>query len=109
MNFDDYQKFTKKTAIYPKIGKNFVYPALGLAGETGEVLEKIKKLFRDNNGKLTKENNEELKKELGDILWYVSQLSLELGIKLNDVAVANVEKLTSRQKRNKLHGNGDNR
>ncbi len=109
MDFDTYQKFAKKTAVYPKIGKNFVYPALGLAGETGEVLEKIKKIFRDNNGKINKVNKEELSKELGDILWYISQLSTELGLTLSDVAKGNIDKLSSRMKRGKLQGNGDNR
>lgn len=109
MKFDEYQKFTKTTAIYPIIGKSFVYPALGLAGETGEVLEKIKKVFRDNNGKLSKEAKEEITKELGDILWYLSQLSTELGLSLKDIAQKNMDKLNSRKSRNKLQGNGDNR
>ncbi|MEK7497475.1 MAG: nucleoside triphosphate pyrophosphohydrolase family protein [Patescibacteria group bacterium] len=110
MNFDEYQKLTGKTAVYPKIlGKNFVYPALGLAGETGEVLEKIKKIFRDKKGKVLKEDRVELEKELGDALWYLSQLSTELGIKLSDVAKMNIEKLKSRKQRDKIHGSGDNR
>lgn len=109
MDFDSYQKFTSKTAIYPVIGKKFVYPALGLAGETGEVLEKIKKIFRDENGRLTKEKKQELKKELGDVLWYLSQLSLQLGFSLSEVAEANIDKLAIRQKTGKLKGSGDNR
>ena len=109
MKFDEYQKIAKKTAVYPTVGKSFVYPALGLAGETGEVLEKIKKLFRDKNGELDNESKEELKKELGDILWYISQLSTELGLKLSEVAIGNVEKITSRKARNQIHGSGDNR
>jgi NTP pyrophosphatase (non-canonical NTP hydrolase) len=107
--FDEYQKFAKSTALYPKIGKGFIYPALGLAGETGEVLEKIKKLFRDKKGVVGKEDKEELAKELGDILWYVSAISSELGLKLDYVAQKNVEKLTSRKTRDKIHGSGDNR
>lgn len=46
MDFNEYQKKARKTAIYPNIGKNYIYPALGLGGESGEVLEKIKKLIR---------------------------------------------------------------
>jgi len=48
-------------------------------------------------------------KELGDVLWYLSQLSTELSISLEEVASLNIEKLISRKKRNKLHGSGDNR
>ncbi len=109
MNFDDYQKFTKKTAIYPLIGKNFVYPTLGLAGEAGEIVEKVKKIFRDKEGKVSKETKEEIAKEIGDVLWYISQLSAEFGLSLNYIAEMNISKLKSRTKRKKLHGDGDNR
>ncbi len=108
-DFDSYQKACKKTAVYPKIGKNFVYPVFGLVGETGEVAEKIKKLFRDHNGRLTKEYKLEIAKELGDVMWFISQLSTELGLKLSDVIKMNIEKFTSRKNRNKIHGSGDNR
>lgn len=109
MDFDQYQKKAGETAIYPNVGNNFVYPTLGLAGEAGEVAEKVKKILRDENGELTEEKKEELKKELGDILWYVAQLSTELGLLLSEVVNKNIEKLASRQKRNKLHGSGDER
>ena len=109
LTFSEYQKKSRKTAIYPNKGKNFVYPALGLAGETGEVIEKIKKIIRDKKGKVDKEYKEEIKKELGDVLWYIAQLCTELKISLEDVAKTNLEKLYSRMKRGKLHGEGDNR
>lgn len=109
MNFDEYQALAKTTAMYPKIGEKFVYPVLGLVGEAGEVAEKIKKICRDKAGKISDEEREELKKELGDVLWYLSQLSGELGLSLSEVANKNVEKLKSRQNRGKLHGSGDNR
>ncbi|EKE12151.1 MAG: hypothetical protein ACD_13C00294G0003 [uncultured bacterium] len=108
-DFDKYQEECGKTAVYPKVGEKFVYPLLGLVGETGEVSEKIKKLFRDDGGKLTPEKKEEIKKELGDVLWYLAQLSKELGLKFSEVAIGNLEKLASRKERNKLHGDGDNR
>jgi NTP pyrophosphatase (non-canonical NTP hydrolase) len=108
-DFDDYQKKCKKTAVYPQIGKNFVYPVLGLVGETGEVAEKIKKVIRDDGGKLSDEKRQEIAKELGDVMWYMAQLSTELGLKLSDVIKANLEKLSSRKVRGKLHGSGDNR
>jgi len=62
-DFDSYQKACRKTAVYPKIGKNFVYPVFGLVGETGEVAEKIKKIFRDDKGRLTKDRK--LQRNLG--------------------------------------------
>lgn len=108
-DFDRYQKECKKTALYPKVGKKFVYPLLGLLGETGEVSEKIKKLFRDDGGRLTKERKAEIVKELGDVLWYLAQLSTELGIKFSEVASGNLQKLSSRKTRGQLHGDGDNR
>ncbi len=108
-DFDEYQKKAGKTAIYPKIGKGFIYPTLGLADEAGEVVGKIKKIMRDDKGIISSEKKDEIKKELGDVLWYLAQLSTELNIKLSSVADANLEKLSSRKDRNKLHGSGDNR
>lgn len=109
MNFRDYQRLSRETAIYPKVGKNFVYPALGLGGETGEVLEKIKKIIRDNNGKITSRAKRMLAKELGDVLWYLSQLCSELNLDFQEIAKRNIEKLKSRQRRGKLRGSGDER
>ncbi|KKS94957.1 MAG: putative pyrophosphatase [Microgenomates group bacterium GW2011_GWC1_43_13] len=108
-DFDSYQKACRKTAVYPKIGKNFVYPVFGLVGETGEVAEKIKKIFRDDKGRLTEDKRQEIAKELGDVMWYMAQLSTELGLKLSNVVQANLDKLSSRKIRGKLHGSGDNR
>ena len=107
--FDDYQKSCKKTAVYPKIGKNFTYPTIGLMGEAGEVANKVKKIIRDDKGKITKTRLEEVKAEMGDMMWYVAQLSTELGLKLSDVITYNLAKITKRQKENKIHGSGDNR
>src|SRR3989304_6098179 len=107
MNFDEYQKKSRKTAIYPDLDKNFVYPTLGLIGEAGEIAEKIKKVFRDENGRMTDEKRKELEKELGDVLWYLSQLSTELKLSLDEIAFKNIEKLYSRMDRGKLKGSGD--
>lgn len=109
MNFNEYQNKARETAIYPDLGSNFVYPTLGLSGEAGEVAEKIKKVIRDKGGKISDETRADLQKELGDILWYTAQLATELNISLEDVASGNIEKLHSRQQRNKLHGSGDDR
>lgn len=109
MTFDEYQQKSRKTAVYPNAGNNFIYPTLGLAGEAGEVAEKIKKVLRDNNGIVGDARRDEIKKELGDVLWYVSQISTELGLSLDEVANLNIEKLYSRLERNKLSGSGDSR
>ncbi|MFA5013244.1 MAG: nucleoside triphosphate pyrophosphohydrolase family protein [Candidatus Paceibacterota bacterium] len=109
MTFEEYQTEARKTAVYPNKDSNFIYPTLGLAGEAGEVAEKIKKVLRDNAGVVSEEKKTEITKELGDVLWYVANLSKELGITLEEVATKNIEKLKSRQERNELHGSGDNR
>jgi len=84
------------------------YDGLGL-GEAGEVQGKIKKIIRDSGGVITPEATEEIKKELGDILWYIASMCDNLGINLNDVANGNIEKLRDRNKRGVLEGSGDNR
>ncbi len=109
MTFDSYQKESRKTALYPQAGSNFIYPTLGLCGEAGEVAEKIKKVLRDKNGRFDEETKLALKKELGDVLWYTAQLASELGMSLADIAQHNIEKLFSRKERGVLHGDGDNR
>jgi len=109
MTFEEYQKESRKTAIYPNKDNNFVYPVLGLAGEVGEVAEKVKKVFRDDGGVISDERKVALKGELGDVLWYVAQLATELGLSLEDVAKGNIEKLFSRKERGTLKGSGDTR
>ena len=109
MDLNEYQKKSRQTAIYPEIGSNAVYPTLGLVGEAGEVADKIKKILRDKSGIFDEQSKEAIKFELGDVLWYLSQLSSELGYELDDVAKANLSKLNSRKNRGKIQGNGDNR
>jgi len=105
MDFKTYQEKAKETAIYPKINKGFEYPAMGLAGEVGEVLNILKKVHRDD----CEISYDYLAKEIGDVLWYVAQLSTELGLDLNEIAKANLKKLKSRKERDVLEGSGDNR
>lgn len=109
MDFNEYQKKSRKTATYPNVGNNYIYPTIGLAGESGEVSEKIKKIIRDHEGKIDDKARKEIEKELGDVLWYVSQIASELGLSLDDVAGKNIEKLSSRLDRGVLKGSGDNR
>lgn len=109
MTFSEYQKASRQTALYPDKDHNFVYPTLGLAGETGEVAEKIKKVIRDKGGIVDEGDREALQKELGDVLWYVAQIATEIGLDLDEIATGNIDKLMSRLERGVLHGNGDNR
>lgn len=81
-----------------------VYNSLGLAGETGEFVEKMKKRIRDGTF-----DREATAKELGDVLWYLSQLAKDLDYTLEDIAKMNLKKLADRRARNKIHGSGDER
>jgi len=109
MTFEEYQDKSRATAIYPEVGNNFIYPTLGLVGEAGEVAEKVKKVFRDDKGIITDTKREELTRELGDVLWYMTQLSSELGLKVEDIAQDNLVRLQSRKERGVLGGSGDTR
>lgn len=109
MTFDEYQKQSKGTAQYTDFLPSWVYLALGLAGESGEVVDKLKKVARNSNGEFSDEQKLEIAKELGDVLWYISQLCEEMGISMNEVAVMNREKLEDRKARGVLKSRGDNR
>jgi NTP pyrophosphatase (non-canonical NTP hydrolase) len=125
--FREYQSKTNETAIYnenieklveeifPGPGKQQVirllklcYVSLGL-GEVGELQGKIKKIIRDNNGIVNDDKKKELAKELGDILWYVSETCSKLGLDMGEVAEGNLVKLASRKERGVLAGSGDER
>lgn len=108
MDFNEYQQKAVSTAIYGA-GNAVVYPALGLAGEAGEVAEKIKKMLRDDDGILTPERKDAIKKEIGDVLWYAAALARDCELNLDDIAKANIEKLFDRRERGVLKGDGDNR
>ena len=109
MNFKTYQKKARVTAQYPNLGSNNIYPTLGLVGEAGEVAEKVKKVIRDKNGIFDEDSKKSIKKELGDVLWYLSNLCNEFGFSLDDVALQNIEKLRLRSARGKISGSGDDR
>jgi NTP pyrophosphatase (non-canonical NTP hydrolase) len=98
------------TAIYPGKGEgNWTYPALGLAGETGEISEKLKKAIRDHGGKVNEERRLAIQKELGDVLWYVAALCTELNVSMQVVAEQNLDKLARRKEKGRLQGDGDDR
>jgi NTP pyrophosphatase (non-canonical NTP hydrolase) len=109
MTFEEYQKRANSTAGYPDSGNNFLYPTLGLVGEAGEVANKIKKIQRDLGNIVDEAYRKDILKELGDVLWYVSQLAREFQSNLEEVALLNIEKLASRRDRKTLGGSGDDR
>jgi NTP pyrophosphatase (non-canonical NTP hydrolase) len=113
-----------RTAVYPgrtqpdtgvpstsEVGdadKALSYVTLGLNGEAGEVAEKVKKHLRGDAGEWS-DFLVTMEKELGDVLWYWSQLCYELGLDPDDVAQVNLDKLQSRAQRGKIKGSGDTR
>ena len=109
MEFSEYQQLSRRTATYPRAGEDMTYPALGLCGEAGEVAEKVKKTLRDDGGVLSDDRRDALSRELGDVLWYLSQLATEAGLELEELASENLAKLFSRQERGVLRGSGDDR
>ena len=117
LGLNEYQKKAHETASYPcgTIGKeahavNYLYPALGLAEEAGEVAGKFAKAIRDNNGVVFDRDREAaIVKELGDVMWFVAELATCLGVDLDLVAEMNLQKLASRQARGKINGDGDDR
>lgn len=107
MEFKEYQEFVFKsfsfegkptlanpTDCYSQVNQQIV--ALGLAGESGEVLEILKKAFRDKNGKLSPEDIVNLRLELGDVLWHIAAIAEMYGLTLSDIAFCNIKKLTRR-------------
>lgn len=111
MDFRQYQNVAQETAIYPGQGTmgGIAYVTLGLAGEAGEVANKVKKVLRDSGGVVSPERAVQIAEELGDVLWYLAQMATELGADLGEIAALNAAKLESRALRGKLQGDGDQR
>ena len=107
-DFNAYQRSASKTAIYP-IEHRILYPALGLAGEAGEVANKVKKLIRDGPEGRPEDWREQIASEIGDVLWYCAALATDLNMQLGMIASLNEKKLHDRMDRGKLNGSGDNR
>lgn len=114
--FYAYQQAVRATAIYPDTVRIVdergevvsLYPLFGLAGEVGELQEKVKKIIRDNSGIMSEQQRTLLALELGDVLWYIASFTHELGYRFATIARLNEAKLRSRAERNKLRGSGDN-
>jgi NTP pyrophosphatase (non-canonical NTP hydrolase) len=108
MELSEYQRLSRRTAGYPREAW-LAYPALGLAGEAGEVAEHAKKVIRDDGGSVSEERKAAMAKELGDVLWYVAQIATEIELDLDEIAEGNLAKLLSRRQRGVLSGSGDDR
>ena len=104
MTFDKYQSVAHSTAIYPP-ENGLQYLVTGLAGEAGEVAGKAAKYFRGDKDL----DKDALAAELGDVLWFVSELAFHLGVPMSEIAEGNVAKLAKRKAEGKLKGDGDNR
>ena len=104
MTFEEYE-FKAKLTRLPSA--DYTYTILNLGAEAGEVLSLEAKMRRDGGN--LQEYMDNMKKELGDVLWHVALIANDNGFTLAEVAEANIEKLASRVARNKLKGSGDNR
>ena len=115
LRYDTFPGYYDGTAKYSKDGimvateQGLIEKILGLPGEAGEAADKFKKIIRDKGGVISLSDREEIVKELGDVMWYVSTIAAYLDVPLSEVANGNISKLESRLKRNKIHGEGDNR
>jgi len=107
-DFNSYQRSAAKTAIYPHEHK-ILYPALGLAGEAGEVANKVKKLVRDGPENRPEDWREQIASEIGDVLWYCAALATDLNLTLGMIAGQNEAKLHKRKEAGTIGGSGDTR
>jgi NTP pyrophosphatase (non-canonical NTP hydrolase) len=108
-DLDEYQALSRRTWSLVHTDHPIVYPTLGMLNEAGELAGKVKKIFRDKAGVISDDDKQALKYELGDVLWYMAQIATELGLSMNEVAEANIEKLFDRLERGKIKGEGDYR
>ena len=108
-DFKRYQERSRQTWNLVTMDHPIVYPTMGLVNEAGEVAGKIKKIFRDRGGQIGEAERQDLKSELGDVLWYLAQICTELDLSLEEVAEYNLSKLFDRLERGKIHGDGDRR
>jgi len=108
MDFNKYQETAVETAIYPDTHR-ILYPALGMAGEAGEVANKVKKIIRDGTDNMPEDWKDQLASEIGDVLWYCAALANDLGMPLSLIAAQNRDKLLERKQKGTISGSGDKR
>lgn len=111
LSLNDYQEKAWSYAL--PSAKDISYLFLGLTGEVGELCSAQAKWIRDNptttDSELWEKKQEMLKKELGDILWFVAGIARNYYWNLEDIAQMNLNKLEDRKNRNVIQGSGDNR
>lgn len=104
MNFNHYQSeamsFRLPSAKLP------TYPLFGLPGEVGELCSLVAKGLRDGR---KFDHDQNVKKELGDILWMVAAIAEDHGFTLEEIADCNIAKLSARKENNTIQGSGDDR
>ena len=129
MDCREFQEKAHKTAEYPTIllvtkmtkdikklieagllvDVSFIYSSLGISGEAGEVVEKVKKVVRNDLGRMSYEKKEQIIKEIGDCFWYLAELCTFMKVDMEDVMEYNIHKLRDRQQRDVICNEGDNR
>ena len=115
---NEYQKMAMGTCM--ETSNNWSYMFLNLVGEVGEFASKVAKAIRKGNAEISHNKlsrigdtdmlatqEEELKKEAGDILWQISGVCSIMGWSLEDVAQMNLDKLYARKAIGTIDGNGD--
>lgn len=104
--FYSYQNLVQRTKQYDTETFGIIYPSYGLMGEVGEIMEKQKRVLRGDADDI---DINDMTKELGDVLWYLTALATDLGIDLTAVAETNMRKLVGRLARDTIKGEGDDR
>jgi NTP pyrophosphatase (non-canonical NTP hydrolase) len=104
MNFSQYQS---EAMSFRLKSSDDLYALFNLAGEVGELMSHEAKLRRDGGDIGAHLDN--VKKELGDILWCLAAIAEDNLMTLQEIAEYNIQKLTSRKARNTIQGNGDDR
>lgn len=108
--FYEYQQETEKTVAYENLNiPPLAYLALGLTGEAAELANSIKKVYRDDDGKITSERRSIILDECGDVLWYLARIVVELGVSFGAMARENIRKLSRRLAADTIRGDGDKR
>lgn len=108
MKFKDYEAEALKN-WYGNVVKNIWFPCLGAAEETGEIVGKVKKIYRDKNGVISDDDRDAILNEVGDVLFYLNAICHELGSDLDTAAKFNIEKIIRRRNNGTIHGSGDDR
>ena len=91
LTFREYQEAATKTDQVPDVGDNdfkaLMVPLLGLAGEAGSLLSEFKKWLRQ--GDIYRPFADQVSEEIGDILWYVSNIASKMHLDLEEIAREN--------------------